>query len=82
MGKNRKARLMWPGFFIRLDFVLPFRSIPLTPTLPKRRTAPNGGEGGREQIFVVLKICVRLGISGRCTSTIHLGQFPLPLGEG
>ncbi len=43
------------GLVVRMDFVVDFRSNPLTPALPKRRTAPKGGEGEREQIFSVFE---------------------------
>ena len=36
----------------------------------------------REPICVVFKTCIRLGIASRRVSPKHLGQFPLPLGEG
>ncbi|VVP31851.1 hypothetical protein PS896_04396 [Pseudomonas fluorescens] len=42
--------------------------------------SPRGGEGEREPISMLLRICIRLGISGRCTSNNPLGQSPLPQG--
>jgi len=57
-------------------FVVDSRSNPLTPALSPR------GEGEREPISVCFKAGVRLEVSGRCTLKEHLGQSPLPLGEG
>jgi len=48
---------------------------------PSPQPSPHGGEGEREPIFVLFKTGVRLDFSGRRTSTKHLGQSPLPLGE-
>ncbi len=57
--------------------VLMHRTNPLTPAL-----SPRGGEGEREQIFMLFKPEFDPGITGRCISPITLGQFPLPPGEG
>jgi hypothetical protein len=36
----------------------------------------------REQIFTLFRTRIRLDISGRRTSSRHLGQSPLPMGKG
>ncbi len=56
------------------------KTIPLTPALPKRRTAPKGARE-REPISLLFETGVRLGISGRCSEASPY-QSPLPPGEG
>jgi len=75
-GELTLGLLGWFG----LVYVVWFRASPSS----ERRIAqpsPHGGEGEREPIFVLFKTGVRLDFSGRRTSTKHLGQSPLPLGE-
>jgi hypothetical protein len=57
-------------------FVLDSRST------PSPQPSPQGARGEREPVSVCFKAGVRLEVSGRCTSKEHLGQSPLPLGEG
>jgi hypothetical protein len=42
------------------QIALKIKSYPLTPAL-----SPRGGEGEREQIFMLFKLCIRFEISGR-----------------